>query len=662
MFGVQSEIPAAIYTQLPAQVAVPPEHGHEIAAEQPQSHYAPLVGPNDPHPGQIYAIAGEQPQSHYAPLVVTNEQHLGQLQMFGMQSEIPAAVLDAQTEATTVHQFSHTGGFPERVQGGAFRQLPDWPPSMPQGQQYSGQQHMLAAPSVDYSAEPPFSGAVVPHLPREPAPEPPVAQRFRTELAYQRPPAVTSNVIYQPQPDVTARANSSAMRQFSNAMHHQIPQAGSPNRPPHRFAVPQSRLEPAFGPVVTQPISVGRGHTLVLDQSGIQVPQTLQYSALGQQPADQQAAVISPESFVIRGNNAVTSPISASREERARRYRIEAPQPDTERSSNYPRRPQEPPPPVIGFKRPHKREPKDAPTNALHLRVRAVMNELLNFGDKKCFRRPHPPADLPAIAAFLRGGRGPDIRDLRLDLVTTASGIKSHWNIAAANQFADEFIRRERSAHFPPGEMDPKAVNNDNIRDLFLKKIRYFMSRYQKLYFPIGPDHDRLMRALSRINGRRSSLHYLRTRVCTSHDIIADFLPVMEAIDDEMISEDETDTELTRPRLKVVRRIERVWVNPEITRILHTLIDVHLGQLNPYGEITAGNQFRQRINHPPARVTDTGVVVGLPRNFYNPRWLRTLSEDEFAALQTRRPIDLRPFLARISRIRRCCEGTAQRIG
>ncbi|EJD50248.1 hypothetical protein AURDEDRAFT_160783 [Auricularia subglabra TFB-10046 SS5] len=75
MFGVQSEIPAAIYTQLPAQVAVPPEHGHEIAAEQPQSHYAPLVGPNDPHPGQIYAIAGEHPQSHYAPLVVTNDQH-----------------------------------------------------------------------------------------------------------------------------------------------------------------------------------------------------------------------------------------------------------------------------------------------------------------------------------------------------------------------------------------------------------------------------------------------------------------------------------------------------------------------------------------------------------------------------------------------------------
>lgn len=145
-----------------------------------------------------------------------------------------------------------------------------------------------------------------------------------------------------------------------------------------------------------------------------------------------------------------------------------------------------------------------------------------------------------------------------------------------------------------------------------------------------------------------AKLKRLRDKICMNENFHI-LGGLMSLVDDEMISEDETDNEYSRPGLKVFRRIERSWVNPQITCILHNLLDVHLHRLDNFGELGAGNQFRQRINHPPVRVTDGNVVVGLPRNFYHPGWLAGLSQRERDELRYRPDTDLTPILTQLPR-------------
>ncbi|EJD39899.1 hypothetical protein AURDEDRAFT_128000 [Auricularia subglabra TFB-10046 SS5] len=310
------------------------------------------------------------------------------------------------------------------------------------------------------------------------------------------------------------------------------------------------------------------------------------------------------------------------------------------------RREKDEPPAYVGFNLPHNRQPKDTPENRLHTAIRRAMRELLGFGIKNTPRcRPHPPADIDDILVFLEGGRGPILDELQLDLVTTADGVQSHWNIKAGTLFAIAFLERVANAHFAQDVFDKKDLNVANIKDIFLSKIRNFIALYQNLYFPLDEREEYELRAFRRKNSRRTSLAKLRLRMCFEH--LYTFYPTFNRVDDEMISEDETDDELTKPGIKVVRRIERFWVNPEITLIFHQLLDPHLLETNAFGECGPGNKFRQRINHPPKRIVDDDVVVGLPKNFYNPLWLRTLSEGEIAELRARPSVSLEPFLSRL---------------
>ncbi|EJD44638.1 hypothetical protein AURDEDRAFT_166427 [Auricularia subglabra TFB-10046 SS5] len=306
-----------------------------------------------------------------------------------------------------------------------------------------------------------------------------------------------------------------------------------------------------------------------------------------------------------------------------------------------------PPPTVIGFTKPHNRPRKTMGAKKLHASIREMMREELGFGPKKAPTLPHPPASINDIVAFLRGGHGPRHDDLRLDFVTTRDGIKSHWNIAAASNFAQRFLLRVHFAYFDEGAFDNEDLTVSNIKNIFLSKIRYFMRLYRTVYFPPPPNISKIRKEFDRRISRRISLHRLRHRICREDE--QDLRNIFAHLDDEVISEDETDTEKSQPGMKVFRRVEKGWVNPELTRILHGLIDVHLHRLNIFGEFGAGNQFRQRINHPPSRAVWTGVVIGLPRNFYNPLWLDLLSKEEYAELNCKPDVDLARFLSRLER-------------
>ncbi|KZW01673.1 hypothetical protein EXIGLDRAFT_760589 [Exidia glandulosa HHB12029] len=318
-----------------------------------------------------------------------------------------------------------------------------------------------------------------------------------------------------------------------------------------------------------------------------------------------------------------------------------SPQRYTARTRRYP-------PMVIGFTNGHNRGPKDRKTRKLHRSVRKMMKEKLGFGSKRKPSQPHPPAAIDDIARFLEGGPGADMDNLQLDLITTSDGIRSHWNADAAKKFAAEFLQRVDNCWFGENVFHEHHLTSQHIRELFLTRIRYFRELYRSKYFPASDQVHQLRKALDRRTSRRLSLHKLRKRMCRDYE--PGLQRVLEHVDDEMISEDETDIEHTRAAgIKVFRRVRKTWVNPELTSIFHNLLDVHLYRMNVFAQFGAGNQFRQRINHPSASKSHTGVVVGLPVNFYNSGWLRRRSPEEISELRCEPLIDLTPFTARLPR-------------
>lgn len=134
------------------------------------------------------------------------------------------------------------------------------------------------------------------------------------------------------------------------------------------------------------------------------------------------------------------------------------------------------------------------------------MREELGFSKKNSMSRPHPPADIDDIAIFLSGGPGPVVDSLRLDLVTTSDGVRSHWNIEAGLQLADEFLDRVRNGNFPPNHFNEDELQRRNITRIFLSKVRYFKQLYQQLYFPLSMTNHRQLKAFLRRVSRRISV------------------------------------------------------------------------------------------------------------------------------------------------------------
>lgn len=135
-----------------------------------------------------------------------------------------------------------------------------------------------------------------------------------------------------------------------------------------------------------------------------------------------------------------------------------------------------------------------------------MMKECLRFDDENPLQRPNPPADVQTVAEFLQGRVRPDLDDLQLDLVTTPDGVRSHWNFDAGTQFANEFLNRVHNAGFSADAFKSSDLNVQNIRDIFLRKIRYFMQLYRNIYFPVSRDRQKALKAMLRKTSRRLSV------------------------------------------------------------------------------------------------------------------------------------------------------------
>jgi hypothetical protein len=81
------------------------------------------------------------------------------------------------------------------------------------------------------------------------------------------------------------------------------------------------------------------------------------------------------------------------------------------------------------------------------------------------------------------------------------------------------------------------------------------------------------------------------------------------------------------------------WRSPDVTKWLRTMDLVHIGtRFYDDGTPMPGNQARERY---PGTKTQIGrPITGLPRNFYDAEWLKTLDLDEIAGLGVQPEIDI----------------------
>jgi hypothetical protein len=103
------------------------------------------------------------------------------------------------------------------------------------------------------------------------------------------------------------------------------------------------------------------------------------------------------------------------------------------------------------------------------------------------------------------------------------------------------------------------------------------------------------------------------------------------------MSGDETDHRQGQVRHVVLRL---PWRSPALKSLMKTLDLVHISsRFSTTGRAKRGAFPHRRI--PSSRVEhDSTPVPGLPRNFYDPIWLKSLSKLERRALQVKDEVDL----------------------
>lgn len=108
------------------------------------------------------------------------------------------------------------------------------------------------------------------------------------------------------------------------------------------------------------------------------------------------------------------------------------------------------------------------------------------------------------------------------------------------------------------------------------------------------------------------------------------------------ISEDESETdEHSRPKLVRIRA--RPWINKAIPELMHTVDTYGQSKLDELGHQHQGNSSLPRVY--VAKKDDIRpYMVGLPRNFYDDDWYKTLDEVEKSIVDANEEVVDIPFL------------------
>lgn len=263
---------------------------------------------------------------------------------------------------------------------------------------------------------------------------------------------------------------------------------------------------------------------------------------------------------------------------------------------------------------------------------------------------PDPPGPDVIEEFNIRNTGGPSklLGELRLDL---DGPVRSPWNVKAAKCFRKNFQKSKLYRRWP----------DDLVEEAFLRHVETIRTNYYRQIGRVLPSAtlDRQIRSARRsrlktvrsgqrrvtVHHSNSSLQLIRNRkyICRVSPSVSGFSTYVNRLADEGgMSGDETDHCGRQPirgqRKFLVQRLG--WRSKEVTtwlRVIDALYMTHRFSLK--GRASRGNWVRQRI--------DSGEVdwsrfpvSGLPENFYDPAWLRGLSQDKRNKLDVQPPVSL----------------------
>ena len=158
-------------------------------------------------------------------------------------------------------------------------------------------------------------------------------------------------------------------------------------------------------------------------------------------------------------------------------------------------------------------------------------------------------------------------------------------------------------------------------------------------------------------------LYRSRLTALESHETLHHFLPAFQDLSKGGMSEDESDHAGTRGTLQGRRYkiVKPKWRSPEVTKWLRTLDLFYAGsRINEDGTSQPGNQFRQCYSSELENIGNP--IVGLPRNFYNEQWLRTLSPQRREKLLMQPEIDIKFSVEERRQVVFCAADTLHSFG
>ena len=235
---------------------------------------------------------------------------------------------------------------------------------------------------------------------------------------------------------------------------------------------------------------------------------------------------------------------------------------------------------------------------------------------------------------------------LRLDL---EGPIRSRWNRKAARRFRKNF---QRSGLYPSW---PKA----DVETAFLRHIETIRSHYRLqegkiAQYDMDERSERVAKRKRVITVRNNPSRILpfnppklqltehRRAVCESNKDMTKFKKYIEILHHGGgMSEDEPDWRSTSGKVPSHYFVIRpVWRSGAVTDWLRVMDHVYLARrFNPDGRVTRGRWTR---NRKPSNKVDLAAtpIKGLPINFYDEEWLKSLNPKERRSLKMQDPLDL----------------------
>ncbi|KAH9858480.1 hypothetical protein C2E23DRAFT_718089 [Lenzites betulinus] len=232
-------------------------------------------------------------------------------------------------------------------------------------------------------------------------------------------------------------------------------------------------------------------------------------------------------------------------------------------------------------------------------------------------RRPHGKskfhASTVATARQVRGfdpaeGRCCDVATFCLDFTSTPGSI---WNKSAAAVFVDDFLAVRLFT----------CKNRKEITEMFNRHFRT-LQKHLKLYGVLaaaGPSESH--KEHSRETRRYTvCLTFRRYNIALRYGGTRRHVPLLQRLGPEGMSSDEEDTEGPFTRYAAFRK---PWRHASVTRIMRILDALHRRSRSRSGQ---GSQRGRgpRVRYMSSQVSpEKRVVRRLPRNAYDPDWLRT---------------------------------------